>query len=233
MPPGQGDSLSQGSVRGNKVKLGEVVRESFGTQKIYPDYLIPPHKYFSDKRTQQTRFLMNIGVGSFQINALNVCIGETALLALGAEAEYQIYAPGAYVGGDISAVGGTWRRRWGAGSTGAAGLELTASTSITPNVIASSLIFNGYTVTIPTGAGTFPTDWTVGLTIRMVVPYTYTVTDGGGAARDVITGPLGMLAPVVGQSIEVAGTNAGLYVINSWDGTNLKLDFPGVRQQMG
>lgn len=225
--PGQGDSLSQGSVRGNKVKLGEVVRESFGTQKIYPDYLIPPHKYFSDKRTQQTRFLMNIGVGSFQINALNVCIGETALLALGAEAEYQIYAPGAYVGGDISA--GWWHMapEVGASSTGAAGLELTASTSITPNVIASSLIFNGYTVTIPTGAGTFPTDWTVGLTIRMVVPYTYTVTDGGGAARDVITGPLGMLAPVVGQSIEVAGTNAGLYVINSWDGTNLKLDFPG------
>lgn len=225
--PGQGDSLSQGSVRGNKVRLGEVVRESFGTQKIYPDYLVPPHKYFSDPRTQQTRFLMNIGVGSFQINALDVRIGETSLLALGAEAEYQIYPPGACIGADLSA--GWWHTATevGASSTGASGLELTASTSITPAVTASSLVFSGYTVTIPGGAGSFPTDWVVGMTIRIVAPYTYTVTDGGGTARDVITGPLSMLAPVVGQSIEVAGTNAGLYVINAWDGTNLRLDFPG------
>lgn len=225
--PGQGDSLSQGSVRGNKVKLGEPVRESFGRQKIYPDYLVPPHKYFSDKRTQQVRFLMNIGVGSFQINALDVRIGETALLALGSEAEYQIYPPGAFLGADSSASWWHTATEVGASSTGAAGLELTASTSLTPNLIASSVNFNAYTVSIPAGAGTFPADWTVGLTVRMVVPYTYTVTDGGGAARDVITGPLGMLAPVAGQSVEIAGTNAGLYVVNSWDGTNLRLDFSG------
>lgn len=225
--PGQGESLSQGSVRGNKVKLGEVVRESFGTNRIYPDYLVPPHKYFSDKRTQQTRFLMNIGVGSFQINALDVKIGETALLGLGTEAEYQIYAPGESLASDASAAWWHTATEVGASSTGAAGLELTASTSITTVVSASSFVFSGYTVAIPSGAGTFPTDWAVGMTIRMVVPYQYTVTDGGGAARDVITGPLSMLAPVVGQSIEVAGTNAGQYVINAWDGTNLRLDFPG------
>lgn len=225
--PGQGESLSQGSIRGNKVKLGEVVRESFGTQKIYPDYLVPPRKYFSDLRTQQTRFLMNIGVGSFQINALDVKIGETSLLALGSEAEYQIYEPGEYVGGDQSS--GWWHTasEVGASSTGAAGLELTPSTSITTSVSAASIVFNGYTVTIPSGAGLFPSDWTVGLTIRMVVPYVYTVTDGGGIARDIITGPLSMLAPVVGQSIEVSGTNSGRYVINSLDGTNLTLDFEG------
>lgn len=225
--PGQGEGLSQGSVRGNKVKLGEVVRESFGTQRIYPDYLVPPHKYFSDKRTQQTRFLMNIGVGAFQINALDVKIGETALLALGAEAEYQIYPPGAYVGASPSA--GWWHTATevGASSTGAAGLELTASTSLTASVAAASLVFSGYTISIPAGAGGFPSDWTVGLIIKVVAPYPYTVTDGGGSARDVITGPLSMLAPVVGQSIEVVGTNAGQYVINSWDGTNLRLDFPG------
>lgn len=225
--PGQGDSLTQGSVSGNKVKLGEPVRESFGRQKIYPDYLIPPHKYFSDRRTQQVRFLMNIGVGSFQINALDVRVGETSILALGSEAEYRIYGPGANVGSDDSATWWHTATEVGASSTGSAGLELTASTSLTPSVNASSLNFNGYVVTIPSGAGSFPTDWTVGLTLRMVVPYTYTVTDGGGAARDVITGPLAMLAPAVGQAIEIAGTNSGSYVVNSWDGTNLKLDFVG------
>lgn len=226
--PGQGDQLSQGTVRGNKVKLGEPVRESFGTQQIYPDYLLPPHKYFSDTRTQQTRFCMNIGVGAFQINAIDVKIGETPLLSLGAEAEYNISAPGAYVGGDPSAQWWHTATEVGASSTGAAGLELSASTSLTPNLTASSINFNGYTITIPSGAGTFPADWLPGITLRMIVPYTYTVTDGGGTNRDVITGaPLSMLAPVVGQSIEIAGTNAGLYSINAWDGTNLKLDFVG------
>lgn len=223
--PGQGQALGQGSVRGNKVKLGEPVRESFGTQKIYPDYLLPPHKYFSDRRTQQIRFHMNIGVGQFQINADNVKVGETAILALGAEAEYQIYQPGAITSGDPSCVWWHTAPEVGSSSTGAAGLELTASTALTPNVVASSINFNAYTVTIPLGAGTFPTDWDVGMTIRMVVPYTYTVTDGGGAARDVITGPLAMLAPFVGQSVEIVGTNAGLYIVNSWDGTNLTLNF--------
>jgi hypothetical protein len=225
--PGQGDSLAQGSVRGNKVRLGEVVRESFGTQKIYPDYLVPPHKYYSGLRTQQTRFLMNLGVGSFQINALDVRIGETPLLALGAEAEYQIYPPGAYVGADESAEWWHAATEVGSSSTGAAGLELTASTSVTPAVSASSMVFNGYVISIPGGAGSFPSDWGVGMTIRVVAPYSYTVTDGGGTARDVITGPLSMLAPFVGQQIEVAGANAGQYVVNSWDGTNLTLDFVG------
>lgn len=225
--PGQGDSLSQGSIRGNKVKLGEPVRESFGRQKIYPDYLVPPYKYFSDPRTQQTRFAMNIGRGAFQINATEVCVGETALIALGAEAEYQIYAPGANLSSDLSAQWWHTASEVGASSTGAAGLELTASTSLTSAVTAASMVFSGFTVAIPSGAGAFPGDWTPGLTIRMVVPYNYTVTDGGGLARDVITGPLAMLAPVVGQSIEVTGNNAGNYVINSWDGTNLRLDFIG------
>lgn len=225
--PGQGDSLAQGSARGNKVKLGSVIRESFGTQKIYPDYLVPPHKYFSDPRTQQVRFCMNVGIGDFQINADTVCIGDAALLALGAEAEYQIYGPDDVVGSDPAAQWWHTAAEVGASSTGNAGLELTASTSLTPSLIASNLTFSGYTVTIPAGAGTFPADWTVGLTLRMIVPYTYTVADGGGAARDIITGPLGMLAPVVGQSIEVAGTNAGLYTIFGWTGTQLTLNFSG------
>jgi hypothetical protein len=225
--PGQGDDISQGSVRGNKVKLGEVVRESFGKQKIYPDYLLPPHKYFSGLRVQQTRFLMNIGVGEFDIGALDVRIGETSLLALGAEAEYEIYGPGESLAGDPAAEWWHTATEVGADSTGAAGLDLTASTNITAAVTASSLNFNGYVVTIPSGAGSFPSDWTVGMIVRIQAPYTYTVADGGGTARDIITGPLSMLAPVVGQAIEVAGTNAGLYTINGWDGTNLTLDFTG------
>lgn len=225
--PGQGSDITTGSVRGNKVKLGQPIRESFGTQKIYPDYLIPSHRYFSDPRTQQVRFCMNIGRGNFQINADTVCIGDTSILALGSEAEYHIYNPGDLISGDPSTFWWHQVPEVGSSTTGSAGLELTAATSITPNAIAASLTFSGYTISIPSGSGTFPADWAVGLIIRVIAPYSYTVTDGGGAARDIITGPLSMLAPVAGQSVEIAGTNAGRYEVNSYDGTNLRLDFAG------
>lgn len=211
--PGQGDPLSQGSARGNKVKIGDPIRESFGLQKIYPDYLVPPRKYYSDPRTQWMELFLCIGKGRFDITANNVRIGETALLALGAEASYQIFEPGEFVGGNSAATWWHSAPEVGTSSTGATGLELTASTSLTPNPIASSFQFSGYTITIPSGAGSFPADWEVGLVLRIVAPYTYTVLDSGGSARDVISGPLGMLNPTSGDSIEVAGPNAGIYTV--------------------
>src|SRR5690606_32042890 len=77
--------------------------------------------------------------------------------------------------------------------------------------------FSGFTISIPAGAGTFPADWTPGLNLRIIAPYNYTVTDGGGTARDVVTGPLTMLNPTVGDSIEVAGTNAGRYTVATYN----------------
>lgn len=214
--PGSGDPLAQGSVKGNKVKLGDVIRESFGLQKIYPDYLLPPHKYFSSYREQQTEVLLCVGKGQYQINANNVRIGDTALIALGSEASYQLYGPGEYLGANPAAVWWHSAPEVGSSSTGAAGLELTVTSSFTPNAVAGSFTFSGYNITIPGGAGSFPNDWDVGLVLRVIAPYQYTVTDGGVGQRDVITGPLEMLNPTVGDTIEVVGANAGLYVVNSY-----------------
>ena len=216
--PGQGESLIESSVKGNKVKLGGVIRESFGMQKIYPDFLVPPRKYFSGPRTQWTELFMCVGKGSFDILAGNVRIGDTPLIALGAEASYQIFEPGEIVSGNSAS--NNWHNavEVGSSTTGAAGLELTFTTDVTPVASAGAFAFSGYTISIPTGQGTFPADWTVGLVLRVVAPYTYTVTDGGGSARDVITGPLGMLNPTVGDTIEVTGNNAGKFTVNSYTG---------------
>lgn len=215
--PGQGDSLSQNSVRGNKIKLGDPVREIAGRMKVYPDYLVPPHKYFLNYAEQWTELGLSIGVGRMQILADNVKIGDTALLALGSDAEYQIFEPGEVV----SSYGPF---RWwhtapevGASSTGAAGLELTAAATVTPAPASTQFNFSGYTINIPAGNGTFPGDWTVGLVLRVIAPYSYTVTDGVSGARDVISGPLSMLAPTVGDTIEVVGVNQGRYLVNSYN----------------
>lgn len=236
--PGQGKDLSESSARGNKVKLGSIIRESFGRQKIYPDYVVPPRKYFTGPRTQWTELGLCIGKGEFEILANNVRIGDTPLLALGAQASYQIFGPGQNVSGNSAMDWWHTASEVGASSTGAAGLELVFTPDVTPSASASSFQFSGYTISIPTGAGTFPADWTVGLILRVVVPYTYTVTDGGGAGvRDVVTGPLGMLAPTVGDLIEVVGTNQGKYEVVTYTGggspsMTLDYDFGGAADSL-
>lgn len=215
--PGQGESLGQGSIRGNKIKLGDPVREIAGRMKVYPDYLVPPHKYFLNYREQWTELGLCVGVGRMEILADNVRIGDTSLLSLGADAEYQIFEPGESVAGYGPFDWWHTAPEVGASSTGAAGLELTAVATVTPAPSASQFNFNGYTISIPSGAGSFPADWTVGLVLRVIAPYSYTVTDGGAGVRDIVSGPLSMLNPTVGDTIEVVGANAGRYIVNSYN----------------
>lgn len=215
--PGTGKSFNESSVRGNKIKLGDTIRESFGSCKIYPDYLVAPRKYFTGPQEQWTEMLLSVGMGEYDILANNIRIGETPLLSLGEQASYQIFKPGQDVSSNSASQNWYTAPEVGASSTGAAGLELTFTTSITPTLTASTVQFSGYTVTIPVGQGTFPSDWTEGLVIRMVVPYTYNVADGGSpGVRDIITGPLAMLSPSIGDSIEVSGANSGFYTVNSY-----------------
>ena len=215
--PGTGESLGQGSVRGNKIKLGDPVREIAGRMKVYPDYLVPPRKYFRNYREQWTELGLCVGVGRMQIFAENVKIGDTSLLSLGADAEYQRFEPGESVAGYSPFEWWHTAPEVGASSTGAAGLELTAVATVTPAPTATQFNFSGYTISIPIAGATFPADWTPGLVLRVIAPYTYTVTDGGGAARDVISGPLAMLDPSVGDTIEVVGVNQGRYLVDSYN----------------
>lgn len=213
--PGTGDQLNQGSVRGNKIKLGDPVREIAGRVKVYPDYLVPPRKYFKNYREQWTELGLCIGVGRMEILADNVKIGDTSLLSLGADASYQIFEPGESVAAYSAFEWWHNAPEVGSSSTGAAGLELTAITSLTPAPATSNFNFSAYTISLPGG---YPADWTVGLVLRVVAPYSYTVTDGGVGLRDIISGSnLSMLAPTVGSTIEVVGVNAGRYIVNSYN----------------
>ena len=221
--PGTGESLSSGSVRGNKIKLGDPVREIAGRMKVYPDYLVPPRKYFRNYREQWTELGLCVGVGRMQIFADNVKIGDTSILSLGADAEYQRFEPGESVAGYSPFEWWHTAPEVGASSTGAAGLELTSVATVTPAPTATQFNFNGYTISIPIAGATFPADWTPGLVLRIIAPYSYTVTDGGGAARDVVSGPLAMLDPSVGDTIEVVGVNQGRYLVDSYNSSTQQM----------
>ncbi|WP_130872433.1 host specificity factor TipJ family phage tail protein [Pseudomonas bubulae] len=212
---GQGKGLDEVSAKGNKVKLGDLIREIAGHQRVYPSYLTPSVRRFVDRRAQWVEMLLYVGKGKYQIPLNKVKVGETPLISLGADAQFTLYNSGDDLSGETAAQWWHSAPEVGASANGSAGLQLTVSTTLTRFVTASVLQFNGYSISIPTGSGSFPEDWTSSLLINVLSPYPYTVIDGG-EGRDIITGDLAMLAPYPGMLIEVNGENAGNYVVHSY-----------------
>ncbi|WP_323600614.1 host specificity factor TipJ family phage tail protein [Pseudomonas putida] len=211
----QGDPLTEASAKGNKVKLGEPVRQVAGHQRIYGSYLAQPRSAHVSARDLRVEMLLYIGEGDYEIPLAKVKVGETPLISLGGDATFTIYPPGADLSGDPAHINWFNAPEVGASSSGSAGLELTVATDLTRSATASAYQFVNKTISVPAGSGQFPADWSNGIIIRVLAPYTYTVIDGG-AGRDIIRGPLEMLSPTAGMLIEVAGANAGLYVVHSY-----------------
>lgn len=211
----QGDPLTEASAKGNKVKLGDPVRQIAGHQRVYPSYLAQPCRSFEAPRDQRVQMLLYVGEGEYDIPSAKIKVGETPLISLGADATFTIYPPGADLSGDPAHINWFNAPEVGASSSGSAGLELTVATDLTRSATAAAYQFTGSTISVPAGSGQFPGDWSNGIIIRALAPYSYTVVDGG-AGRDIVRGPLEMLNPVPGMLIEVAGANAGNYVVNSY-----------------
>lgn len=224
-----GDPLDEASSKGNKIKINDVIPECFGHNPArYPDYLVLPYRYFAGPREQRIRMLLSVGIGEYEKPLSKVKIGQTPLISLGSDAAFNFYEPGEDVSADGAHLYYYQVPEVGASSTGASGLELTVGTTLTTQVTATALQFVGDTVTIPSGSGTFPTDWVNGLVINIAAPYAYTVADGtGDAGRDVISGDITQLGFVAGDQIEIRGDNAGLYAVHSATATDLQLDYDG------
>lgn len=211
----QGDPIAEATAKGNSVKLGDVIRQIAGHQRVYPSYLAQPRRRFVAPRDQRVEMLLYVGEGEYDIPTSKVRVGETPLISLGADASFTIYPPGADLSAQPAHLNWFNVPEVGASSSGSAGLELTVATELTRSATASAYQYVGDTIAIPAGNGEFPADWTNGIIIRVVAPYTYTVIDGG-TGRDIVRGPLEMLNPVPGVYIEVAGANAGIYMVHSY-----------------
>jgi hypothetical protein len=213
--PGRGEELSEASAKGNRVKPNDPIREVAGTRRVYPDYLLPPHRWFASPREQWVEMLLCVGKGRFDIPSSRVLIGNTPLVSLGESAEFFVYQPGASLAGELAANWWHTAEEVGATATGSAGLELTSTFGVETEAMATSYLFSGDTITIPSGAGAFPTGWAPGMVARIEAPQPYEVVDGG-AGRDVVKGDLAWMLPFPGMVIEVAGDYVGEFVIESY-----------------
>lgn len=211
----KGNDLGLASVKGNQVKLNAVIPEIAGFRKRFPDYALPPHRYFIDPKSQWIDMLLVVGKGEYQIQASSIKIGDTPIISLGEDAIYRLYKPGENIATDQVSQWWHSATEVGATSTGTAGIDLTASFDVEEAATASSYQFAGNSINIPSGSGSFPVGWTSGMIARVAASYSYSVTSGGGG-RDIITGPLKQIAPFVGMAIEIVGDNAGTYSVASY-----------------
>lgn len=230
----EGERLSGSTAKGNQAALNSPIPEIAGRRKRYPDYLIPPHSYYAAEREYVTEMLLCVGWGKYAISDSSVLVGDTPFISLGDDALFDIYEPGASVAGDSRA--DWWHSAEEVGNTknGSAGLELSITSDVPTVPTATRYVFSGFTVTVPSGAGSFPAGWAAGMIVTIQVQYPYTVTDGG-AGRDVITGDIDQLGFADGEPIQVAGANAGLYYVFDIDtGTDtLTLDLDDLSPATG
>lgn len=225
----RGRNIDEASARGNRVKLNSVIREAFGRRRIYPDYLVPVHRYFAGLREQVIETHLSVGVGNFDLPPGQVFVGDTPMVSLGSDASFHVYSPGEDVSGDSRCQ--WWHSAPEVGSTasGTVGIDLTTSTELAQVAEASQFVLSGFTISIPAGAGQFPEGWEVGLIVRVEALYPYTVTDGvGPGVRDIISGNITQIALSPGDGVEIVGDNEGFYKVFDIDtgaGT-LTLDYP-------
>lgn len=211
------DDMDQAAAKANTVKQGAVIREKFGEGRIYPDHLTQMRRFFvnGQPKRQAVEMFLCLGRGKFQVDAGKSKVGETTQAALGANLVVRHYGPGEDVSSEEMADNWYTSSEVGGTSGGTAGLDLTATSPIPLESNASTYVLAGNSVTIPSGAGTWPTGWAAGMIVRALTPYPWTVVDGGAGLRDQISGPWEQVGPFPGMKLEVAGTFNGLFVVNS------------------
>lgn len=211
----QGQDIDSPAAKGNKVKVNDTRTEVAGEFKIYGNYVKPMRRYFKAPRDLRVDMCLDMGNGRVEFDPSDLFIGDTPISSYGDSAEWALYYPGESLAADPRAIWWHDVKEVGSGSNGASGLEMTMSKQITPSYQAESHTLSGFNVSIPAGSGSFPDDWEAGLIVRIEAAYTYEVLNN--ATADIIKGMnLTMLAPTVGQLIEIAGPNTGYYTVRTY-----------------
>lgn len=216
----RGSSIYEANAEGNKPKLGDVIPEIAGRHKTFPDYLTAPRRYFIDTKTQALDLLLCIGKGEYLLPDAEIKIGSTPLQSLGTDVDYRVFPPG------VDVTGYQAHRNWynapevGA-SVGSSGLRLKDGRDLTLSLNAAAISFSGNEITIPSGAGTPPTDWEVGMLLEVDLLQEITVIDGGQDTngvylRDILEGEFPAFSQ--GDAITISGGSAigGDYLVHTF-----------------
>lgn len=208
-----GDALSDGSATANRVRYGEPIPEIAGSPITFPDYLLPPHRYYYERTSLRTIQLLCLGWGDYQVSAADVFIGDTPATSLTDEVEIIFYEPGETIPAPYSE---WWHSPAEVGFTsfGGAGIALSAPTTgsggggdgSTEWTAPMSWGSNRITNTLQP----VPANWYLGM--RLTVDFRHMMQFGGDWIESAM---LDSLDAQIGESVRITGANEGVYTIAS------------------
>ena len=218
----KGSNLDPAAAKANTARLGQGVPEVLGKYIRYPDYLNQPRMFYQDKRTQVLRLFLSVSVGSVQVNASDVKVGETPFSDI-AGATFQLFEPGADVSGSENHENWFQSTEVGA-TTGSAGIRLKGITldqrSYIGSATGSGVQLSGVTV------GEF---WTIGTEGTITLTQSISVTDGGPSGADIFSGDFQNLLSGMSVNVDSSINVNGTYVVSTINGAKdeITLEAPG------
>lgn len=201
----RGTSIEEPGALANQVRWGDPIPEIAGAPRTYPDYIMPPRRYFVNRTEQWVDSLVCIGRGSYLKDLTQVFIGETPATSLGDDIEVRFFEPG-------EEIPSPYRDWWhtpdevGFTSLGGAGMTLGPAMRISATWT-NTISITGTTIT---GNTTVPASWEPGLFVR--VEAEHPLTFSGNAVQSALLDTLGL---TTGDEIELAGGRAGTYTLSS------------------
>lgn len=181
----QGTELDTATANNQTAKYGQPIREAFGKNKIVPDYLVPPRRYFASKKEHWMETLLCLGVGEFAADINNIKISNSSLAQLGAGNRANLYAPNSNLSGEVCADWWHTSKEVGPTSQGSSGLKLETSESGQRLAAGGNYLFSGKTISTQS-AQAWPQEWGVGTLLDVAIKQQYRFT--GGALRGNFSG---------------------------------------------
>lgn len=200
------DDIELAAFEGNTVRYGQVVRESFGMTKIFPDYLVPRRRYFRDKRDHWAEMLLCVGVGFYDVPLSTVTFGRSSVIGLGGYA--QVYQPGESLAGESAAEWWYTAPEVGATTT-SGGLPLETVFPATRYAPDGLYQFSGKTIT-PMRGQSLPGDWAIGMYLDLRYYHGYQVSG------NTLSGEFSGLQVGAGDRVEIEGDYDGTFTVQSF-----------------
>ncbi|HIF0684719.1 TPA: host specificity factor TipJ family phage tail protein [Klebsiella pneumoniae] len=218
-------SLDLNPARANTAKLGDPVREAFGRNRIYPDYLVQPVTRFdpADPTRMTVEMFVCLGYGRFSYTGGDFRVGETPALTLGEGFSYTSYGPGDNVAGDRRSE--IWFNSTEVGGTSSgSGLDMAQTAPEASDIVADAMTVSGASVSFSgldvdddndedEDENKLPPGWIAGAIVTLKAPVNYQVSIEGGF--NVLTGDVvSEIAPFSGMPVTLTfnGTDYDLQI---------------------
>ncbi|HCM5970917.1 TPA: kinase, partial [Klebsiella pneumoniae] len=218
-------SLDLNPAKANTAKLGDPVREAFGRNRIYPDYLVQPVTRFdpADPTRMAVEMFVCLGYGRFSYTGGDFLVGETPALTLGEGFSYTSYGPGDNVAGDRRSE--IWFNSTEVGGTSSgSGLDMAQTAPEASDIVADAMTVSGASVSFSgldvdddndedEDENKLPPGWIAGAIVTLKAPVNYQVSIEGGF--NVLTGDVvSEIAPFSGMPVTLTfnGTDYDLQI---------------------